>query len=234
VSEAILEVAVPLGFRLRAVPVLQDNFVYLLEREGQAVLIDAGAAEPVVELVRAEGLHLLQVLITHDHADHTAGCRRLQDELGVLARSPSVIERTETWLGTSCEVLATPVHMAVHKSFYFPELGVVFTGDALINGGCGRLLGGTAMELFDSLGRLARLPAETRVLGGHDYLLENLRFAESEGVGGVAVERRRLRYAVDRAGALFATVAEEVESNPFLNCSSATEFATVRLRKDTF
>lgn len=230
----MLEVAVPLGFRLRAVPVLQDNFVYLLEREGQAVLIDAGAAEPVVERVRAEGLHLLQVLITHDHADHTGGCLALQEALGVLARSPGVAARKESWLGTVCEVLSTPGHMAVHKSFYFPELGVVFTGDALINGGCGRVLGGIAAELFDSLGRLAMLPAETRVLGGHDYLLENLRFAESEGFCVEAVERRRLRYAIDRVGALFATVAEELESNPFLNCSSVTEFEAIRLRKDVF
>ncbi len=230
----MLEVAVPAGFRLRAVPVLRDNFVYLLEREGKAILIDAGAAEPVLALVRGEGLRLLQVLITHDHADHTGGCLALQEALGVLARSPGVMARGESWLGTSCEVLSTPGHTAVHKSFYFPELGVVCSGDALINGGCGRLLGGTAEELFDSLGRLAALPEETRVLGGHDYLLENLRFAAAEGVAGEAVERRRVRYAVDRGGALFATVAEEVLTNPFMSCGSAVAFAAMRLRKDGF
>ena len=59
--------------RLRMIPVLADNFIYLLDDGEQAVLIDAGEAAPVLEIVRAESLALLQVLITHDHADHTGG-----------------------------------------------------------------------------------------------------------------------------------------------------------------
>ena len=57
---------------------------------------------------------------------------------------------------------------------------------------------------------------------------------EAEGVAGEAVERRRVRYAVDRGGALFATVAEEVLTNPFMSCGSAVAFAAMRLRKDGF
>ena len=220
--------------RLRMIPVLADNFIYLLDDGEQAVLIDAGEAAPVLEIVRAESLALLQVLITHDHADHTEGCRTLQDELGVLARSPGVSERDEEWLGSRCKVVSTPGHTKVHKSFYFPELGLVFTGDALINGACGRLLGGTAEELHGSLRWLAALPDETRVFGGHDYLLENLRFAEATEFSVAAVERRRVQYGVDPMGALFATVAEERETNPFLNCASAAEFAALRAWKDCF
>ena len=150
--------------RLRMIPVLADNFIYLLDDGEQAVLIDAGEAAPVLEIVRAESLALLQVLITHDHADHTGGCRTLQEERGVLARRPGVSARDEEWLGSRCKVVSTPGHTKVHKSFYFPELGLVFTGDALINGACGRLLGGTAEELHGSLRWLAALPDETRVL----------------------------------------------------------------------
>jgi hydroxyacylglutathione hydrolase len=221
--------------RLRMIPVLADNFIYLLDDGKKAVLIDASEAAPVVKMVRAESLVLLQVLITHDHADHTAGCRRLQDELGVLARSPSVIERTETWLGTSCEVLATPGHTAVHKSFYFPELDVVFTGDALINGGCGRVMvDGSAAMLYASLQQIATLPEQTRLFGGHDYLLDNLDFAQTEGVAEAPIEERRRRYATDPAEALFMTLAEERKTNPFLRCDSAEVFAQVRARKDRF
>ena len=124
--------------------------------------------------------------------------------------------------------------MKVHKSFYFPELSLVFTGDALINGACGRLLGGTASELFRSLQWMASLPGETRVFGGHDYLLENLRFATALEFSVSAVERRRQQYKSDPMMALFATVEEERETNPFLSCASAVEFAALRTRKDCF
>lgn len=220
--------------RLRMIPVLDDNFIYLLDDGEKAILIDAGDAKPVLEIVRTESLTLLQTFITHDHADHTAGCRALQEELGVLARSSSVIERDEEWLGCRCEVVSTPGHLKVHKSFYFPELSVVFTGDALINGACGRLLGGTASELFRSLQWIASLPGKTRVFGGHDYLLENLRFATAVEFSVSAVERRRQQYKSDPMMALFATVEEERETNPFLSCASAVEFAALRARKDCF
>ena len=108
----------------------------------------------------------------------------------------------------------------MHKSFYFPELNVVFTGDALINGACGRLLGGTAEQLYRSLAWVASLPDETRIFGGHDYLLENLRFAATTAFSLSAVERRRQQYKSDPMKALFATVAVERETNPFLSCSS--------------
>ena len=59
--------------------------------------------------------------------------------------------RTEEWLGFSCEVVSTPGHTKVDKSFYFPELAILFSGDCLINGACGRILGGTVVEMFKSL-----------------------------------------------------------------------------------
>ena len=213
---------------------LDDNYIYLLDDGEKAILIDAGEATTVLQIVRSEALTLLQVFITHDHTDHTGGCRALQEELGVLARSPSVIEREEEWLGCRCEVVSTPGHMKVHKSFYFPELSVVFTGDALINGACGRLLGGTAEQLYRSLEWVAALPGKTRVFGGHDYLLENLRFAAAEKFSLSAVERRRQQYKNDPTNALFATVEEERKTNPFLSCTSVVEFAALRMRKDCF
>ncbi len=132
-SQAVEELIIG-SIRLRMIPVLDDNFVYLLDDGENAILIDAGDTATVLQIVRSEALTLLQVFITHDHTDHTEGCLALQKELGVLARSPSVIEREEEWLGCRCEVVSTPGHMKVHKSFYFPELSLVFTGDTLING----------------------------------------------------------------------------------------------------
>ncbi len=217
-----------------AVPVLQDNFDYLVCRDGEAVLIDAGAAGPVMAVLQRERLHLLQVLVTHAHHDHTGGCRTLQDRLGVLSTSPTVEAGNAEWLGATCQILSTPGHTAIHKSFYFPELKAVFTGDALINGACGRLLGGTAAQLHASLQVIAALPETTRVFGGHDYLDDNLAFAQLIDPKNSALAERLALYREDPAAALFATLAEEKRTNPFLWAQSVEEFAQLRARKDRF
>ena len=84
-----------------AVPVLHDNFVYLVCRRGQAILIDAGEAKPVFKVLERERLQLTDMLITHTHHDHVGGCRAIQDRLGVLATSPgvaAVFARSPAWI----------------------------------------------------------------------------------------------------------------------------------------
>jgi hydroxyacylglutathione hydrolase len=88
--------------------------------------------------------------------------------------------------------------------------------------------------LYASLQQIATLPEQTRLFGGHDYLLDNLDFAQTEGVAEAPIEERRRRYATDPAEALFMTLAEERKTNPFLRCDSAEVFAQVRARKDRF
>lgn len=222
------------GSEVLAVPVLRDNFVYLVCRDGQAVLIDAGEANPVFKVLEEDGLQLLEIFITHTHHDHVGGCRELNDRLGVLANSPAVEEREYQLLGTVCRAIASPGHMAVHKCYHFPELGILFSGDTLINGACGRLLGGTAAQLFNSLQKIKALPAETRIFGGHDYLVENMMFALYVDPGNAGARARLERYRRDPASAIFATLAEEKMTNPFLCVGSVEEFAELRHRKDRF
>ncbi len=221
-------------YELLAVPVLRDNFVYLVCRSGDAVLIDAGEAKPVFNILEREGLRLHELFITHTHHDHVGGCRAIQDRLGVQAISPAVEAREYRVLGTVCRSVSTPGHMAVHKTYYFPELGALFPGDALINGGCGRLLGGTAEQLFTSLQIIKALPEETRIFGGHDYLAENMEFALTVEPGNADVQTRLDLYRHDPAAAIFTTLAEEKKSNPFLRVESAASFAELRRRKDGF
>lgn len=221
-------------YEVLAEPVLHDNFVYLVCRDGQAVLIDAGEAKPVLRVLEQDRLRLLEIFITHTHHDHVGGCRAIQDRLGVLSTSPAVEEREYTVLGTAMRSIATPGHMAVHKSYYFPELGVLFPGDTLINGACGRLLGGTAEQLFNSLQWISELPDETRIFGGHDYLADNMAFALSVEVDNADAEARLKLYRTDPSAATFATLAEEKKTNPFLRVDTVEEFAELRRRKDAF
>lgn len=220
------------GHEVLAVPVLHDNFVYLVCHNEEAVLIDAGEAKPVFKILEKENFQLLGILITHTHHDHVGGCRAIVDRLGVQSTSPGVEEGEFPVLGTVCRSISTPGHMAVHKIYHFPELGILFTGDTLINGACGRLLGGTAEQLFDSLQLIKTLPDETRVFGGHDYLVDNMEFALSVEPENEDMQARLDLYRKDPASAIFATLAEEKKTNPFLRVETAGDFAELRRRKD--
>jgi len=221
-------------FEVLAVPVLRDNFVYLVCRDGEAVLIDAGEAKPIFSALEENDLRLQKLLITHTHHDHIGGCRAIQDRLGVQSTSPGVEEGEFAMLGTVFQSISTPGHMAVHKCYYFPELGILFAGDTLINGACGRLLGGSAEQLFSSLKTICELPDDTRVFGGHDYLADNLAFALSVEPGNPDMQARLNLYRTDPAAAIFATLGEEKKTNPFLRVGSVGEFSTLRKQKDRF
>ena len=219
-------------YEVLAVPALNDNFVYLIGRDGQAVLIDAGEAKPVFRTLEEENLQLLEVFITHTHHDHVGGCRAIQDRVGVLSSSPAVEEREVKVLGTVCRSISTPGHMAVHKTYHFPELGILFTGDTLINGACGRILDSTAEQLFASLRKIGTVPDSTRIFGGHDYLVDNINFALSVEPDNRDMHARLELYRKDPSAAIFATLAEEKKTNPFLRVETVEEFAELRLKKD--
>jgi len=211
-----------------------NTFNYLVRRDGNAVLIDAGEAGPIFKTLEKEELQLLKVLITHGHHDHVGACRAVQDRLGVLSRSPGVESGEFNVLGTVCRSFSTPGHVETHKCYHFPDLGIVFTGDTIINGGCGRIMGGTAEQYFDSLERINDLPDDTIVFGGHDYLMDNLKFALSAEPDNAAIPARLTRYATDPAAAIFVSLAEEKRTNPFLRAEIVDQFISLRERKDRF
>ena len=104
----------------------------------------------------------------------------------------------------------------------------------MINGACGRLLGGTAEQLFNSLQMIKKLPDETRIFGGHDYLVDNLAFAAAVEPENADVPARLELYRKDPAAALFATLAEEKQTNPFLRVDTVENFTELRRKKDLF
>ena len=221
-------------YKIVVLSILEDNFCYLVINKNKALIIDPGEAEPILKYIKNESIDALQIFITHSHSDHTGGCLELQKKLGVVSRSPSVNEEQIEILDTTCSIISTPGHTQIHKSFYFPELGIIFTGDALINGACGRILGGTANQLFKSLEKISKLPASVKIFGGHDYLEENLRFSLNENSGCKSTILRINKYKKNAADGLFVSIKNEILTNPFLRCNSLKEFILLRKRKDRF
>ncbi len=208
-----------------AIPVRQDNFVYVIAKEADAIVIDAGEAAPVLAYLQAKKLVLRDILLTHQHRDHTAGFEELQRtaEPGGVPWSDDII------------TLHLPGHTAVDVGYYVRAARVLFTGDCLINGACGRVLEGRLADLYASLQRIKELPGDTRILGGHDYLLDNLQFAlQHSPDDAAALQSRMACYASDPGRALFVSLDDEQATNPFLQAEDLDAFVQLRKAKDLF
>jgi len=114
---------------------------------------------------------------------------------------------------------------------------VVLCGDTLFSLGCGRLIEGTAEEMFRSLRALAALPPETLVCCGHEYTESNARFALTVEPDNAALRARAEEAKAQRAAGrptVPTTIAQELAANPFLRAPDVATFARIRAAKDNF
>jgi len=215
------------------VPAFSDNYIWVLHDGQRALAVDPGEASGVSHWLAQNGLTLDTILITHHHADHTGGVASLRESTGARVVGPAFEPMPEPLqrvaggdrvqvLGLDFEVLDVPGHTAGHIAFYAAEANgapLLFCGDTLFSGGCGRLFEGTPEQMLASLTALAALPDATRVCCTHEYTLANLRFARAVDPGNTALtdhaqacEQRRAR----NLPTLPSSIGLERQINPFL------------------
>lgn len=133
------------------------------------------------QLIQRLGIQLKYILDTHVHADHITGAGELRQLTGAktvlgvgagVACADLLLKHQDTIpLGAhTLQVFSTPGHTNSCSSYYIE--GMVFTGDALLIGGCGRtdFQQGSPHTLYHSVTQhLFTLPEETAVYPGHDY-----------------------------------------------------------------
>lgn len=221
--------------RIHPVPAFDDNYLWVIEDGRHAAAVDPGDAEAIASFLDARSLTLAAILVTHHHDDHIGGVASLAARFACTVLGPDderVPNRTRTVregdtvfldsLGLRLRVLEVPGHTRSHIAYVTDDDALppsAFCGDTLFAGGCGRLFEGTPAQMRASLAKLAALPAETHVYCAHEYTLANLKFARVVEPGNAALLARETRDAQRRArGAptVPSTLAEELETNPFL------------------
>ncbi len=251
---------------IHQIPVLSDNYVYLVrdpDTEACAA-VDPAVAEPVLQALDRLGWKLTHVFCTHHHMDHIGGNLEVKKATGctivgagadasripgidVEVRNGDIVELG----GKKARVFEVPGHTSGHVAYWFEDSQALFCGDTLFSLGCGRLFGGTAGQMWESLSRLRGLPGETRVFCAHEYTNSNADFALSIDADNPALKQRAAEVlALREAGkpTVPSTLAAERATNPFLRADDANlqhavglggrdpveVFAEIRRRKDRF
>ncbi len=233
------------------VPILSDNYAWLLrDSTGATAIVDPADAPPVIAAIEAAGGRLDLILLTHHHADHVAGTDAVRARFGApvvgAAADAHRLPRLDRAVGegdtialgdASARVIDTPGHTRGQINFFFAAGGVLLSGDTLFSLGCGRLIEGTAAEMFASLAKLKALPGDTLVCCGHEYTLSNARFALSVDAANPALQARVAEAEAQRAAGrptVPSTMDSERAANPFLRAPDVARFAALRAAKDKF
>ena len=245
--------------RIAIIPALKTNYVFFGSYAGKNFVVDPGEARPVVDFLSAAKLDLHFVFITHHHLDHTAGVADLkglfkdlqvfgsQRELHLMPFRCEPFPQSFYISDLQFEVLNLPGHTIGHVGIYVKKAKILFCGDVLFSGGCGRVFEGTMAQMLNSLDQINFLPADVKIYFAHEYTLNNLEFATS-----INKRCKNLKAELENVKKLRSknlpttptTLAKERLINPFLrlfdyksnfSCDSRVEiFKNLRLAKDRF
>ena len=130
------------------------------------------------------------------------------------------------------EVLDTPGHTRAHVCLLaHGDAPALFCGDTLFNAGAGNCHhGGDAGLLYETfVGQLAKLPGQTRVYPGHEYMARNLAFTLDREPGNAdAAHALAQARAHEPAAARVTTLAEEMRVNTFFRLQNPEVIAKLR------
>ncbi len=231
-----------MAFKVSPIRAFSDNYIWAIDNDGSGVsVVDPGDAAPVLDAVHANSLSLSSILVTHHHADHTGGIKALLAEFPdtpVYGPRSNKIDSITHPLnegdvlnvsGIEFAVISVPGHTLDHIAYFAHgdsgkesvRPALLFCGDTLFSGGCGRIFEGNPYMMYESLEKLASLPGTTMVYCAHEYTLGNLRFAmHADPFNQEVIERLQQVIEILNAGipTVPSVLSIELRTNPFLRC----------------
>ncbi len=242
---------------IKGIPLLKDNICWIWFSGENVVVVDPPETKPIQTWLESEALTVVAILQTHHHADHIGGTQGLlkkwpkaevvaakADRHRIPFQTLSVKDRDEiSLLGRRIKVIDVAGHTNAHVAYYLPKSKkepcepVLFCGDTLFGGGCGRIFEGTADEMYLALKRLSALPEETKVYCAHEYTQANLLWAQSLYPDDHLIEKRLELVSLLRSKgslSLPSTISLEKKTNLFIRAKTKREFETLRIHKDNW
>ena len=212
-----------------------DNYIWLVSTNEGSIVIDPGESENIQKLIDNKTIDLKGILITHHHYDHTNGLSELvkKNELevyGPVNNIDGINHRLNdkdkiSIIGIDFDVISIPGHTLDHIGFYSANASnpILFCGDTLFAGGCGRIFEGTYEQMFNALKKITKLPTNTNIYCGHEYTLSNLKFAlEADDNNKELIEEfKKVENKINsNIPSLPTTLDKELKVNPFLRCDN--------------
>ena len=224
------------------------NFNYLIAcpDSGEALAIDPLDHVKCLAAAKARGWEITQILNTHEHGDHTGGNAAVVAATGAKviahhragARIPGVDRGVaagdviKVGKRVELECMDTPGHTMCHICLRSrSDMKALFSGDTLFNAGAGNCHhGGHPEELYATfVGQLAKLPEDTRIYPGHDYIENNLKFTLNREPDNAAARALLSKVAgQDPATSPVTTLGEEKQFNAFFRLTSPSVIAKLR------
>jgi hydroxyacylglutathione hydrolase len=224
------------------------NFNYLIAcaETGEALAVDPLDHEKCLAAAKAKGWKITQILNTHEHRDHTGGNQQViaatkapvlahanaKDKIPEMSRGLRAGDVIKVGKTVELECLDTPGHTMSHICVRsHTDAPALFCGDTLFNAGAGNCHnGGHPNELYNTfVAQLAKLPEDTLIYPGHDYIARNLAFTlDREPDNAKAKSMLPQMERQDTSKALVTTLALEREINTFFRLTSPSVIRRLR------
>ena len=217
---------------IEPIKAFDDNYIWLMTTNEGSIVIDPGECINLLKTIEQKNIKLDAVLITHHHYDHTGGIEELLIKYPNLKvygpnnnidsiKSRLIDGELLNVIGIDFEIIEIPGHTLDHIA-YFANINnspILFCGDTLFAGGCGRVFEGTFDQMYGSLMKLKKLPQNTRIYCGHEYTINNLKFAkavEPDNIDLITRYNDVLGLRKNNIPTLPSTLSIELKTNPFL------------------